>query len=147
MIMSSSENGSLPKISRMPKVTMHIDTGEKKRKEEPEIPSVTKEDIEKDKKKRKKIEKVHTYENVEGGFDIPEAEMTRISKYLQAHKNTADPVHKRLTALVALSEGSSLAKVSANLGVSGSTVKEWKDRYMKRGLNGLMSMKYYRWKK
>ena len=80
-------------------------------------------------------------------LEIPESDMKRIGKYLQTHRNSADPVHKRLTALVSLSEGFSIVKISKNLGVSTSTVQEWKDRYLKRGLNGLMSMKYYRWKK
>ena len=110
-----------------------------------EVPAEEAPKVSEEKKPKKKKEDIA--EATGSAFEIPEAEMTRISKYLQAHRNSADPVHKRLTALLSLSEGASFAKVSANLGVSGSTVKEWKDRYQKRGLNGLMSMKYYRWKK
>lgn len=70
----------------------------------------------------------------------------KITKYLSCHQISTDPIYKRLSAIMALSNGATFRGVSTSLGVAVSTVKGWCDRYEKRGLNGLMSMKYHHWK-
>ena len=70
----------------------------------------------------------------------------KIEKYLSCHQSATDPIYKRLSAITAISNGATFRGISSSLGVAVSTVKGWCDRYEKRGLNGLMSMKYHHWK-
>ena len=80
-------------------------------------------------------------------FVMAEEDKAKIEKYLSAHKSERDPVYKRLSAIMKLAEGKSMAVVAKELLVSTSSVNDWQNRYMKKGLNGLTRMKYHRWKK